>query len=404
MTPQAPSLPASLAPFARPGDGFVPAYVETYETGELRRKVDEALEALSSCRVCPRDCDVDRLADQRAVCRTGRHAQVASATPHFGEEDVLRGSRGSGTIFFSYCNLRCVFCQNFDISWQGNGTELTAVEIARIMLRLQAAGCHNINFVTPEHVVPQVLEAVYEAVRRGLRLPLVYNTSGYDSLHSMELLDGVVDVYMPDLKFADTATARRLVLAPDYPERARAAIRAMHSQVGDLVCDERGVALRGLLVRHLVMPEGLAGTAEVMRFLAEEISTDTYVNVMDQYGPAGKVLELRDRYADVARRASGGSTSAGGRSRCGRCSGCRSGPQLRKDRPLASSGDATVTRPSGGSPSAVSILADPRGGGSRARARRRAAVRSSRLGWRRSGATPTRSRHGRWTCASSSRQ
>jgi putative pyruvate formate lyase activating enzyme len=302
VRPQFPPLPPSLARFTRPGKSFVPAYVETYASGELRRKVDEAIEALRCCRVCPRDCDVDRLADESAVCRTGRHAQVASASPHFGEEDVLRGRRGSGTIFFSYCNLRCVFCQNFDISWQGGGRELSAGEIAGIMLELERRGCHNINFVTPEHVVPQVLEAVLEAARRGLRLPLVYNTSAYDSLHSMELLDGVVDVYMPDLKFSDTATARRLVLAPDYPERARAAIRAMHRQVGDLVCDEDGVALRGLLVRHLIMPGGLAGTGEVMRFLAEEISPDTYVNVMDQYGPAGKVRQLRQRYAEIDRR------------------------------------------------------------------------------------------------------
>jgi putative pyruvate formate lyase activating enzyme len=286
----------------RSGAEFVPAYVETYETGELGRKVEEALAALASCRICPRDCDVDRLADECAVCRTGRHARVASASPHFGEEDCLRGRSGSGTIFFAHCNLRCIFCQNFDISWQGGGSELDAREIAGIMLRLQEEGCHNINFVTPEHVVPQVLEAVLEAVGRGLRVPLVYNTSGYDSLHSMEMLDGVVDIYMPDLKFADTATARRLVRAPDYPERARATIRAMHRQVGDLVCDEEGVALRGLLVRHLVMPGGLAGSGEVMRFLAEEISLDTYLNVMDQYGPAGKVLELRERYTDIARR------------------------------------------------------------------------------------------------------
>ena len=299
-------LPACLATFARAAAGFVPAYVEAYESGALRDKVDEALASLASCRVCPRDCDVDRLADERAVCRTGRRAQVASASAHFGEEDCLRGWRGSGTIFFSWCNLRCVFCQNHDISWQGNGQEMSALEIARIMLRLQEAGCHNINFVTPEHVVPQVLEAVWEAARRGLRLPLVYNTSGYDSLHSMELLDGVVDVYMPDLKFADPAIARRLVLAPDYPERARAAIRAMHRQVGDLVCDEHGVALRGLLVRHLVMPGSLAGTAEVMRFLAEEISPDTYVNVMGQYAPAGKVLDLPGRYADIGRRVTPG--------------------------------------------------------------------------------------------------
>ena len=280
----------------------MPAFVETYESGRLREKVEEALEALRSCRVCPRNCDVDRLADERAVCRTGRHAQVASAFPHFGEEDCLRGWRGSGTIFFSYCNLRCVFCQNYDISWQGGGREASAVEVAAMMLDLEARGCHNINFVTPEHVVPQVLEAIWEAARRGLELPIVYNTSAYDSLHSIELLDGVVDVYMPDLKFWHTPTARRLVLAPDYPERARAAIRAMHRQVGDLVCDENGLALRGLLVRHLVMPNGLAGTDEVMRFLAGEISPDTYVNVMDQYAPAGKVVELPGRYGDVDRR------------------------------------------------------------------------------------------------------
>ncbi len=302
MLDQAPSLPSALASFARPRRGFVPAYIATYESGELERKVEEALESLRVCRVCPRDCDVDRLADERAVCRTGRHARVSSAFPHFGEEDCLRGWRGSGTIFFSYCNLRCVFCQNYDISWQGGGEELDAGEIAALMLELQERGCHNINFVTPEHVVPQVLEAVLEAVRRGLRLPLVYNTGAYDSLHSIELLDGVVDVYMPDLKFWHTATARRLVLAPDYPERARAAIREMHRQVGDLVCDEDGLALRGLLVRHLVMPNGLAGTREVMRFLAGELSPDTYVNVMDQYGPAGKVLELAERYRDIGRR------------------------------------------------------------------------------------------------------
>ncbi len=301
VRPQAPTLPPPLAPFVRPRNGFVPAYVETWRSGELRRKVDEAVAALRVCRVCPRDCDVDRLADERAVCRTGRHARVASASPHFGEEDCLRGWHGSGTIFFSYCNLRCVFCQNHDISWQGGGREMTASQIAGIMLDLQERGCHNINFVTPEHVVPQVLEAVLEAVPRGLRLPIVYNTGAYDSVHSIELLGGVVDIYMPDLKFWDTATARRLVLAPDYPGRARAAIRAMHRQVGDLVCDEHGLALRGLLVRHLVMPGGLADTGEVMRFLTEEISPDTYLNVMDQYGPAGKVLELRDRYADIAR-------------------------------------------------------------------------------------------------------
>ncbi len=290
--------------FVRSRAGFVPAYVETYESGALAAKVEAALEELRSCRVCPRDCDVDRLENQKAVCRTGRHALVASAFAHFGEENCLRGWNGSGTIFFAACNLRCVFCQNSDISWRPNGEELDAEQIAALMLELQAEGCHNINFVTPEHVAPQVLEAIYAAVRRGLQLPIVYNTSAYDSLRSLELLDGVVDVYMPDLKFADAGVARRLVLAADYPEHARSAIREMHRQVGDLVFDDRGLALRGLLVRHLVMPENLAGTRASMRFLAREISTDTYVNVMDQYRPAAQVLARPEQYADVNRRVS----------------------------------------------------------------------------------------------------
>ncbi len=295
-------LPPSLEGFVRPRRSFVPAYLATYESGALAEKVEEGLEALGACRVCPRDCDVDRLADERALCKTGRYAKVSSAFPHFGEEDCLRGWNGSGTIFFSNCNLRCVFCQNFDISWEGGGAELGAREIAAQMLALQERGCHNINFVTPEHVVPQVLEAIYEAIPVGLRLPIVYNTGAYDSLHSIRLLDGVVDVYMPDFKFWDDATAKRLVLAPDYPERAREAIRAMHRQVGELVVDEDGLALRGVLVRHLVMPGGLAGTREIMRFLARELSPDTYVNVMDQYAPAGQVLRRPEMYADVNTR------------------------------------------------------------------------------------------------------
>ncbi len=297
-------LPGSLESFVRPRRSFKPAYLETRASGRLAAKVEEGLAALRTCRICPRDCDVDRLADETGVCRTGRHAQVASAFPHFGEEDCLRGWRGSGTIFFSYCNLRCVFCQNFDISWQGNGRELTAEAIAAVALDLQDRGCHNINFVTPEHVVPQVLEAIDIAAGRGLSLPIVYNTSAYDSLHSIELLDGVVDVYMPDFKFWDGATTKRLIYAEDYPERARQAIRAMHRQVGDLVFDENGLALRGLLVRHLVMPGGLAGTRGVMRFLARELSPDTYVNLMDQYAPAGRVVQQPERYADIGRRVS----------------------------------------------------------------------------------------------------
>ena len=275
-----------------------PAYLETYRSGALRRKVEEAIASLADCVVCPRDCHVNRLEGALAVCRTGRYARVGSFGPHFGEEDCLRGRHGSGTIFFSGCNLRCVFCQNWDISWGGSGTERTPEQIAAMMLHLQDAGCHNINFVTPEHVVPQVLEALLLAVERGLCLPIVYNTSGYDSDESLRHMDGVVDIYMPDFKFWDTAVSKRLAKAADYPEAVRRSIREMHRQVGDLVVGEDGLAMRGVLVRHLVMPHDLAGTREIMRWLHDEISSDTYVNVMGQYRPAAKA----EKYEEIARR------------------------------------------------------------------------------------------------------
>ncbi len=283
---------------------FQPAYLALHRSGELQRRVEAALEALKDCRVCPRDCAVDRLADQAAACHTGRYAQVASYFPHFGEEDCLRGWNGSGTIFFSMCNLRCVFCQNYDISQAKRGAEVTPQRLAGMMLELQAAGCHNINFVTPEHVVPQVLEALPIAREAGLRLPLVYNTSAYDSMHSLQLLDGVVDIYMPDFKIWEPQQALKYLKAKDYPDAARGAIREMHRQVGPLQFDSRGLALRGVLVRHLVMPGEVAGTPEILRFLAEEISPETYVNVMGQYHPAGKVAsgQWRNRYTDIDRR------------------------------------------------------------------------------------------------------
>jgi putative pyruvate formate lyase activating enzyme len=273
------------------------------ESGELRGRAEEAVAALANCRMCPRDCKVDRLHDKTATCRTGRYARVASYGPHHGEEDCLRGWRGSGTIFFSGCNLRCVFCQNWDISQDCIGEIVLPERLAEMMLELQAAGCHNINWVTPEHVVPEALEALALAAERGLRLPIVYNTSAYDSMESLEKLDGVVDIYMPDFKIWDAATALRLLKARDYPEVARRTIREMHRQVGPLTLDEHGLARRGVLVRHLVMPGDLAGTAEVARWLAEELSPDTYVNVMDQYHPAGAVVQEKfaGRYADIAR-------------------------------------------------------------------------------------------------------
>jgi len=285
----------------RAGD-FEPAYLKLFQAGGLHRRAEEALKRLECCTVCPRNCKVNRLGGKTAVCKTGRYALVSSYFPHFGEEDCLRGWNGSGTIFFAMCGLKCVFCQNYEISQAGEGREVTPERLAGMMLELQGQGCHNINLVTPEHVVPQILEALPIAVERGLRLPIVYNTSAYDSLDSLSLMDGIVDIYMPDFKFWDPEMAKKYVKAKDYPEVARQAIKEMHRQVGDLIFDENGLAKRGLLVRHLVMPGGIAGTREIMRFLAEEVSPHTYVNIMDQYYPAGQVGF--EKYGEINRRIS----------------------------------------------------------------------------------------------------
>ena len=260
-----------------------------HRTGELQRRAEEAVAGLEACYVCPRDCGVNRLEDKAAACKTGRFAQVSSYFPHMGEEDCLRGRRGSGTIFFNMCNLRCVFCQNFDISQANKGQETNPLELASMMLELQEAGCHNINFVTPEHVVPQMLEGLVIAVQAGLRLPLVYNTSAYDSMGSMRLLDGVVDIYMPDFKFWDTQLSLRYLKAKDYAGAAGRVVKEMYRQVGPLKFDERGLAKQGVLVRHLVMPGFLDETRQIFEFLAKEIGPELYINVMDQYRPAGKV-------------------------------------------------------------------------------------------------------------------
>jgi len=268
---------------------FEPAYLALHRRGELRRRAAEALTRLSHCLVCPRNCGVDRMADKTAACHTGRYARVASYFAHRGEEDCLRGWQGSGTIFFAWCNLRCVFCQNWDTSQAPAGEAVDPQRLAAMMLELARQGCHNINFVTPEHVVPQILEALPLAVEGGLRLPLVYNTSAYDSLDSLHLMDGIVDIYMPDFKFWDPELSLRYMKARDYPEAARRAIQEMHRQVGNLTFDENGLAKRGVLVRHLVMPGGIAGSEAILRFLAGAVSPDTYVNVMKQYYPAGRV-------------------------------------------------------------------------------------------------------------------
>ena len=272
-------------------------------------RAQQAVESLADCTLCARQCHANRLdaAQAKPFCRTGRTALVSSFFPHHGEESCLRGTGGSGTIFFTHCNLRCIFCQNYDISWQGDGRPATAEHLAAMMLRLQDLGCHNVNFVTPSHVVPHILEALCLAAEGGLRLPIVYNTGGYDRVETLRLLDGVVDVYMPDFKFWDPEIARQLANASDYPEVARQAIKEMHRQVGDLVLDDRGIARRGLLVRHLVMPNDAAGTREVMRFLAGEVSPDSYVNVMAQYHPEGQAFRhpligrpvMRGEWADA---------------------------------------------------------------------------------------------------------
>jgi putative pyruvate formate lyase activating enzyme len=286
-------------------EDFEPAYMGLYRQGQLAVRAKAALAELEDCCACPRNCHVNRLNNEMRVCKTGRYAIVSSAFPHFGEEGCLSGWSGSGTIFFSLCNLRCVYCQNWDISQRNKGKECSADVIAGLALNLQAQGCHNINFVTPEHVAPQVIEAIATAVPNGLRLPIVYNTSAYDAVSTLRLLDGLVDIYMPDFKFWYKESARRLVKAKDYPQRAREAILEMHRQVGPLKFGPDGVARRGILLRHLVMPGQEREAAAIFQWLAEEISADTYVNVMGQYRPTYQVGESkRDgtlKYSDIQR-------------------------------------------------------------------------------------------------------
>lgn len=275
--------------FRLPAAEFEPAYLALYRSGGLAERAEAAVRGLANCRNCPRACGIDRTSGRTGTCRIGRYARVASYGPHFGEEACLRGWAGSGTLFFASCNLRCVFCQNHTLSQRVTGEETEAARLAEIMLSLQAAGCHNLNLVTPEHVVPQILEALVIAVARGLRLPIVYNTSAYDGLDTLRLLDGVVDIYLPDFKIWDPRLAFKYLLARDYPGAARRAIQEMQRQVGPLRLDERGLAKRGVLLRHLVMPGQAADTRAILRFVAGEVSVDTYLNLMAQYQPAHRV-------------------------------------------------------------------------------------------------------------------
>lgn len=267
------------------------SYLHARKTGLLTRRIDESRQWLAACRLCPRRCGVDRLTGERGVCKTGAFAEMASYGPHFGEESVLVGEHGSGTIFFCGCSLTCAFCQNYDISHPepGSCAEVDAARLGEIMAELQNQGCHNINLVTPSHVIPQILAALLHAVDAGLTVPLVFNCSGYEEVEALQLLEGIVDIYMPDFKFWHSASAKKYGHAPDYPDKARMALVEMQRQVGDLEIGADGLAEQGLLVRHLLMPHGRQETREILRFLAERISKKCYVNIMDQYRPAGKI-------------------------------------------------------------------------------------------------------------------
>jgi putative pyruvate formate lyase activating enzyme len=296
-----------FSPFARSRAGsfralgfrdFEPAYLKLEREGRLAEREKELWSIYEKCQLCPRKCEVNRLAGENKVCKATDKLTVHSAGAHFGEEAPLVGRYGSGTIFFSNCNLRCCFCQNWEIAHRGDGGAISHSDLAHVMLSLQRRGCHNINLVTPTHMVPHIVRALRIAVAKGLRLPLVYNTGGYDKLETIKKLDGIVDIYMPDFKFQDgEMTNKYCAEASDYPEVAAAAIKEMHRQVGVLRTDERGIAARGVILRHLVMPNNLAGTDRFVRWVAEELSPDTYVNIMDQYRPCHEAFD----YPEIAR-------------------------------------------------------------------------------------------------------
>lgn len=269
-----------------------PVYLNLLESGEFEHRVKALNQMLEDCVLCPRQCKVNRLRGEKGYCRTLNRPIVSSYQSHFGEEDELVGRNGSGTIFFSNCNLSCVFCQNYQISQCGEGREVGVERLSDMMLSLQEQGCHNINLVSPSHVVPQIVEAIYIASEEGLSIPIVYNTNGYDLTDTLRFLDGIVDIYMPDIKFSDDSIAYRYLGVKNYYSIATAAVKEMHRQVGNLKTDDRGIAYRGLLIRHLVMPQNLAGTDTIMNFIGEEISKDTYVNIMAQYYPVHRAYRF----------------------------------------------------------------------------------------------------------------
>ncbi len=277
---------------------FIPSYIALFEKGELNQRIQLLKEFLKECRLCPRECRVNRLNGEVGYCKAPSEIMVSSAFPHFGEEPPLVGYHGSGTIFLTHCNLRCVFCQNYDISHLGRGEQITSSEIAKAMVKLQEMGCHNINFVTPTHYAPQIVASLPEAIEMGLSLPIVYNCSGYESIEVIRLLDGVIDIYMPDAKYMEEKFSKQFSNAPDYPEVIKKVLKEMYRQVGDLKTNSKRIAERGLLIRHLVMPGGVASSEAVLKFIAEEISPHSYVNIMDQYRPEYRAYE----YSEISRR------------------------------------------------------------------------------------------------------
>ncbi len=270
-----------------------PSYLNAYNDKSLQRKADEAHAMLSSCNICPRTCKVDRLKGELGFCKTGALPRVYSFMAHQGEEPPVSGERGSGTIFFSYCNLACVYCQNYEFSQLGQGKEVSCEELARVMLELQSMGCHNINLVSPTHVMPQILKALVIAVEGGLKIPLVYNTGGYERAEKISLLEGIIDIYLPDMRYGDSAAAVAYSSAPDYPAYNQSAVKEMHRQVGIASLDEKGIITRGLIIRHLVLPGAVSGTDKIMKFIAEELSKDTYISLMSQYLPYHRARQFK---------------------------------------------------------------------------------------------------------------
>ncbi len=262
-----------------------PSYLNLYKEGILKERVEKLLNLLKECTLCPRNCKKNRLKDEKGTCKTGRYARVASFHLHFGEEPPISGYNGSGTIFFSYCNLSCIFCQNWSISHEGEGFEVTPLELKEIMLKLQKAGAHNLNLVTPSHIVPQFLEALYLAVKEGFSLPIVYNSSGYDSLETLKILEGIVDIYMPDAKYGDNFWAEKFSQAKDYVEVSQKALKEMYRQVGSFETNREGIAKKGVLIRHLILPEDRAGSFKVLEFLKENLPY-ALVSLLSQYWPS----------------------------------------------------------------------------------------------------------------------